>query len=219
MTSWSRVNNERVGRMKRVTSSAYTLLELMLVLAILIVLAAMAWPSVKKPWDAMRLRKAADQVRADWGKTRVRAMKTGHMQVFRFNPGESTYAIQAWSGPGDDLQRTADAASATNLTGDTTALAQEANMFAGRTENLPDGIWFMGLEVTVDARAADAAVAGGQAPSAGQPDPILFYPDGTTSHTHVVLANDRQQCVVVSLRGLTGMTMASDVLSVNEVRQ
>ena len=43
---------------------AFTLLELMLVMGILVAVAAIAWPTITRSYESVRLRKAADQVQA-----------------------------------------------------------------------------------------------------------------------------------------------------------
>ena len=35
--------------------------------------------------------------------------------------------------------------------------------------------------------------------------PIFFFPDGTTSTATLTVANDRQQAIEITLRGLTGL--------------
>ena len=49
--------------------------------------------------------------------------------------------------------------------------------------------------------------------------PVLFYPDGSCSNSQLTLNNERGAYVTVSLRGLTGMTMASELLSEGEIAQ
>ena len=44
--------------------------------------------------------------------------------------------------------------------------------------------------------------------------PIFFFPDGTTSTAAVLLKNDRDKCVEIRLRGLTGTGMICETTSV-----
>jgi hypothetical protein len=46
--------------------------------------------------------------------------------------------------------------------------------------------------------------------------PIFFFPDGTTSNAQMVLANEDQDTVTVTLRGLTGMVRLGRVEAVNQ---
>ena len=63
--------------------SAFTLLELLLVLALMVAAVAAALPSLKTSFSNQRLQKAAEQIRAEWTRARARAIKTGQTQIFR----------------------------------------------------------------------------------------------------------------------------------------
>ena len=80
---------------------AFTLLELMLVLGLLVAVMALAWPAIQHAYQGIRLKKTADQVVAAFGHARVLAMSTGVTQVFRFQPGTGQYTKMAM---GDDSQ-------------------------------------------------------------------------------------------------------------------
>src|SRR5262245_35950725 len=73
--------------------SAFTLLEVMLVLAILVAVTAVAWPQIHRAYETVRLRKAADQVQEALARARVQAMSSGLPQVFRFEPNSPRYTI------------------------------------------------------------------------------------------------------------------------------
>src|SRR5262245_48608432 len=72
---------------------AFTLLEVMLVMGILVAVAAIAWPTITRSYESVRLRKAADQVQAGLSHARVEAMSSGVSQVFRFEPNSPRYTI------------------------------------------------------------------------------------------------------------------------------
>lgn len=63
--------------------SGFTLLELLLVLALMVAAVAAALPSLRTSFSNQRLQKAAEQIRAEWTRARARAIKTGQTQVFR----------------------------------------------------------------------------------------------------------------------------------------
>jgi prepilin-type N-terminal cleavage/methylation domain-containing protein len=48
--------------------------------------------------------------------------------------------------------------------------------------------------------------------------PIFFYPDGQTSAAAILLKNESGRCIEIRLRGLTGISKASDISSVNDYR-
>ncbi|MFO0903634.1 MAG: prepilin-type N-terminal cleavage/methylation domain-containing protein [Pirellulales bacterium] len=192
----------------------FTLLELMLVLALMVVIAAIAWPSIKGTFASQRLRKAAEQLRAELGKTRVRAMRTGTIQTFRFQVGMGNFSSETWTASVEDVN----ASNATSFE----AMPGSAASPTSRQDSLPEGVIFHAAEVTLDARAAKLQGGGGGAGGAADgewSDPIFCYPDGTTSNTHIVLSNSRGQAIVVTLRGLTGLTMSGDLTSLEQLSQ
>ncbi len=66
-----------MGRPKAAARGGFTLLELMLVLAILLAVAALAWPVLSRAMAVERLRKAADRVHAEW--VRAEALVAHHV--------------------------------------------------------------------------------------------------------------------------------------------
>jgi prepilin-type N-terminal cleavage/methylation domain-containing protein len=78
------------GRRRR----GFTLLELMLVLAVIVVVTAMAVPALYRPLQNYKLKKGADHVRAIMGKAQLRAIKSGQVQVMLFLPGSGDLLVQ-----------------------------------------------------------------------------------------------------------------------------
>jgi len=72
---------------------------------------------------------------------------------------------------------------------------------------------FVGGETTLDSRAAmiSAESTTMLSAEAGWSQPILFYPDGTTSDARLTVANEQGRYIDVTLRGLTGVVKVSDV--------
>lgn len=207
----------RIGSPRR---HGYTLMEMLLVVAIMVTVAAMVLPALYGPMQDQRLRKAADLIRAEWATTRLTAMKTGRIQLFRYDVGANTYALEAWQGDSDDTdpQVPATAASTPRMTarqeGDKTA--DPAALDAGK---LPTDITFFQGQTTSDARSAqvDGTASSQTGSSSGESQMIVFYPDGTTTDATLTLTNER--CFVqLKLRGLTGQSQASDLLSQQELQ-
>lgn len=171
---------------------AITLLEVLLVLALLVMLSAMTWPALDRPMSNQRLRKAADQVRTGWARARVEAMTTGQTFAFRCTIGENRFEIAAQAGPEAVDSPPAD---------------QAAPAAASRQYSLPEDIRFAGGQTLFDSRAAMFGQSEGETvPAEGQvSEPILFYPDGTTSTATLILENQYHRQIEISLRGLTGV--------------
>jgi prepilin-type N-terminal cleavage/methylation domain-containing protein len=82
-----------------------TLLEVLLVMAILLTLAAVAYPTLSAMYGDVRVKAAADQVRAAWTEARAKAIEDG--RPYRFSVEESTgkYRVapdapEFWDGSG-----------------------------------------------------------------------------------------------------------------------
>lgn len=197
--------------MPRDAQRGMTLLELLLVLAIIVVVGALAAPMLRGPLENQRLRKSADLIRAEWNRARVRAMKSGRIQVFRSISESGEYSLQAWVADSDDLESTNDS----NRFG--TPVSSSGSNPTLDTRSLPEGLVFVGGDASIDRRGAE--VQNSFAPTEStQARPVLFYPDGTTSTARLVISNEkRNYYVVLSLRGLTGIAQASDLVTAREL--
>jgi Tfp pilus assembly protein FimT len=201
-----------------------TLLELMLVLALLVVIGSLTLPAFQVPFENQRLRKAGEVVRVQWNKARNKAMRTGQIQMFRLEVGAGTFQIMPYYTEQDYLE--ADATRAPAAAGATAAFSRSAAQFDDQAmavpQTLPDGVVFTHCEVKSDMRALQIQqdMQGTQVPIASPSLPILFFPDGTTSDARVVLTNQYQKLfLAVSLRGLTGTAKASHLVTVDELQQ
>jgi len=204
---------------------AFTLLELTLVLALLLIVASLAWPSLERPLSTHRLRVAADTVRGLWASTRVDAMDSGEVLMFRYAPGSNRYRIERQQADDGSSTTTSGGgtsgnASAGSTNGGDPLPARVARLPIQRT--LPDGITFASSEVTAADAPGDPTQ---QLPStmdattksdASWSQPILFYLDGTCSNARLVLKNDRDFSIEISLRGLTGVTTVGDIRGKDE---
>ena len=202
--------------------SGITLLEVLLVMALLVAIASMAAPALQGTLDGHRLRNAADTVRVAWTKARVEAMETGRTYLFRYQPSGNLYVVEPLYTQDDYLEsaevtRNGVAVNASSPLASTSA--DQPTVPVGETDTLAEGIVFTGSEATVDLRAA---LLTGEETTGGSLDnqwsaPIFFYPDGTTSTARLALANQRECYVLLTMRGLTGIVAVSGLLSAEEL--
>ncbi len=196
-----------------------TLLEIIMVLAVMVAVAAMSLPALYGPMEDQRLSKTAELIRAQWTKARVKAIKTGQIQVFRYTLAGDTYVIQPWSGEVDALEAAAgiQPTSSPGIPLDSSRLDVPTLPLGVNGSRLPDGMFFYAGQTTVDARAADIADQGTQGASpSDSANTIVFYPDGTTSDAKLTLTNER--CFIeIKIRGLTGAIRVSDLLTAEEL--
>ncbi|MEA1952541.1 MAG: hypothetical protein U9N87_14265 [Planctomycetota bacterium] len=108
---------------------AVTLVEVLLVLVVLTLIAATAWPALERSFANQRLRDAADLVRAEWAAARAEAMRLGAARQFHYTPEEQTY----WVDPCEDnTGSSGDSSESVNVPADAEA--------DGRYMTLPDEI-------------------------------------------------------------------------------
>lgn len=219
--------------------SAFTLLELVLVLALIVAISALAMPSFRGAMTTWRLRSAADQIRAAWNRTRADAIRDGEIYVFRFLPRSRHYIAAPWPDGSEfpvaiDLEVNAmNGGSETDLPqsrlsdlspqGPPSPTPEQQPLSSSESAELPDDVMFFGLafttqsgadEVSPSTQAEDSA-----APTDGWSAPILFFPDGTTSAARLYLNNDREQLIDVTLRALTGTSRVGEIQSVEGLQR
>ncbi len=191
----------------------FTLMEVLLVLALLAVLGAFAWPAIKKPFANRRLQAAADAVRVQWCQARGQAVRSGHTYAFRFAPGGDRFRL----GPADDANSLALGSMTNNLpSGDTSGLPPQEPTPPAQEGTLPDGITFVADDSPVndpDSQPYDPDNAGQSDSGGGWSDAILFFPDGTTTDAHVVITGQRGAGIRLTLRGITGSVTVGEPTS------
>ncbi len=169
-----------------------TLMELLLVVAIMVVVTAVAAPTVQQTLANQSLKKSADRVRVAMGQARVRAIKNGEEYAVFISPGGSYFSVAPF--------RTFEQQGA--LAGQRERDLAEGRASSFEDDLLPVGILFVAAESAMDARGADILSTSG---SKGALEPIFFYPDGTSQDAIITLQNQKQATVEVHLRGLTGI--------------
>jgi hypothetical protein len=212
-------------------SSGFTLFEVLLVLALIILIGALAMPGFSRTFENQRLREAGDIIRTAWAKGRIEAMKSGRTMLFRHEIGSNRYLLEPWHG-NDEYVELGDAAAATMLLVDEQlgfdqSKSGENGSFSlvtfGRIHTLPEGIKFFDSAQEVDARNLYLIQQMGMDTTLNTSyewsPPILFYPDGSASQAQLRLANSTtQRFVQLRLRGLTGIAYVSDILVATELQ-
>ncbi len=195
----------------------FSLLEVMLVLGLLVIVAALAYPSVTGPLDNNRLRHSADQIRATWARARTKAMESGRTYVFRCQPTTGSYEIEPWINNDDLLE--SDLVTQGGVAVGASAQEATAVSLGPKVESLPENITFMASEIVAEMRSQLLAATADSATEADQTwsAPIFFYPDGTSSTARLVLMNQHERYVMITIRGLTGVVTTRGLLTRDEL--
>ncbi len=184
---------------RNVIRCGFSLMELILVLAVLLAFASLTMPVVNATFSRQALIKGADLCRASMGQARVKAIKTGKIHAVFYAPGTSYLSVA----PFDNYQ-----AEASRAQQRIRQLDSRQTMVDFDDDILPRGVKFAAGEVEVTSRAAEALSTGN---GGGSLRPILFYPDGTSQNAEIVLQNEQGNMIQVILRGLTGTSTTSKI--------
>ena len=174
----------------------FTLLEMLLVLAILLTLFGLAWPSLTRLYGEHHLRQAAEQVRVQLTSARVRALDNGIGFQFRFEPGGRRFVVV----PEELLTPQAGARPQVAVTmGELSASMRfDATGFAGANQTLSTA-WLQSLP------------GGGALQGVAWSWPLKFSPDGTASDYRIIVGDSQNQEIALLVRGLTGGVTVSRV--------
>lgn len=189
-----------------------TLTELLLVLVLLVVVGSMAMPLLEGGFASIRLRRGKDQILAAWTEARIQAVQTGETHEFLFQPETGLYRVEPWQ-PGVEPG---------TVSLDVAPIETDATkpLWLPYEAQLPDDILFVEGDsltvVDVNQRTVETL---NQGSSSAWAAPILFYPDGTTSSASLLLQNERQLYQRITLRALTGVARASEVLTRDEAER
>jgi len=194
----------------RAAPRGYTLAEMLSVLAIITAVAALALPTVLRPYYKSELEDAARQVRNALSEARITAIETGRPQAFRFEPGGRRYEWSPRLLPGEET------VAAVAVDAPAAVLGVGAELNEAVVEELPAGVCFLAPEAGPAAAtdepavpAAPLAATAAGAEGEGWSDEIVFYPDGRAHTARIRLRGADEMEVALFLRGLTGTTTVS----------
>ena len=221
---------------KQLKYQAFTLIEIMLVLAILMVIASLSLQFTSGVLANYRVKQSSEDIRAEWTRLRVKSMEDGHVYCFRFSYGNNQYRVDRvldvhfsakFDSPdrarynNDDqiLDKTIDPDELSEqdyFLPDPDSELPELPVGFSRSTKLPTGCFFADCYVAPDARGRYYEGPSNYSfNSTSWSKPILFYPDGTTSTATILIKNNKSRCVEMHLRGLTGTVSIGAVGSIN----
>lgn len=175
-----------------------TLLEILLVVAVIAVLAAVAVPLWSVMLQSEKVTRAADILRAELGATRVMAIAEGEEYVFCYVPDSG----QFWKEP---------LSASTSFYQPVTGEAPTDKLALPPQNFLPEGVIFYRGEAQESVRSQQLEEEEGSGTNCSR---IIFYPDGTAQTAGIIVKNQYGDAIQVTLRGITGGTSASGWLDI-----
>lgn len=199
---------------------AFTLLEVILVLTILVVIAGLSWPQLLRYLRERTIREEAHSVRVELNRARIKAIDQGLTYQFRFEPDGQRFVVLPYDRPDIGAGSSLDPATGTASTSQPTAIVpivsgqlpkscrfdvpKVANPTSGAeqrvwTEKLPDE-WLL---LIPDGNALRETSWG---------PPIRFFADGSADDGAVTILDDDRRRIEISVRGFTGTVQASPLV-------
>ena len=199
---------------------AFTLLELLLVMSLLAIMASITLPQIAWLLGDQRLVRGGNLLREELMRARLEAMRSGRVYVIEAQVDTSVIKVRPYFSLTDSVN-------AIDQTGSQSALlngAEQAQIApvatdpmqqeeTERTIELPTEVFVANVAVVSSARASEIEQATLDNRAEGFGQPILFYPDGTTSTAAVVLTHPVHGRMTVKLRGITGDVTLSDLVA------
>jgi len=196
---------------RRPARGGYTLLEMMIVVAMVLVLASLSWPALRRPLAKSKLLGAAKQLRAYLARSRLEAIRSGTAQQFRYQPGTGYFEVSAKSTSQGGGGFTPVAFEGLD---EDEAAASESAYDEPEPSELPDGVRFCDPAVPDAPTVEPDLTALGD--GGGWSLPIVFYPNGRTFNARIRLQGAYGYYVDVTLRGLTGSSKVGEVRRAEE---
>lgn len=175
--------------------NAYTLFELMLVMAIILILAALISPLIfQRMQDDSKVGIAGDMVRARWNDCRTQAIDTSTPYRFAVIPNTGKFKIEPWTqgASGDSGQPNSGSGSGSSDNQPGLIIIED---------KLPEGVRF-GLKDTPISHDAEEPQGGDWVTVA------IFLPDGTAQDdVEITFGGKGMAPLTIQLRALTGTSM------------
>lgn len=194
---------------------AFTLLELLLTLAVLAAVAAVTIPQVGVLLGDRRLVRAGDLLRVEMTRLRVESMRQGRVIMLEGMIEGTQFRAKPFQSAADSTEALDQTGSQAGLLSGATQGVVTATIVDPADEeliDLPEDVVVTTVGVVSAARAMEIEQLTAANLGEGWSRPILFYPDGSTSTAIVMLTDPELGRVMVKLRGITGDVTVSEVL-------
>jgi hypothetical protein len=167
---------------------------MVLVMAVIVLMVGIAWPSLSTIRHRQHLHQSTETVKVRMMAARVHAIETGLTYQFRYAPGGREFVVVPYSEIPPDSPTSGTGAVARMAGTLATTVQFDADLSGGDTtstiglnpallEGIPEAVEFQGVSWSA---------------------PVLFFPDGTATGTEVVITAENQQSLRLTIRAFTG---------------
>lgn len=181
---------------------AFTMFEVLLVMAVVVMILGLAWPVLDRYRSEYRLRQGGLLIQSRLSSARVHAIDTGVPYEFRYEPGGQKFLVLPHDEQALHAQQVAGSHGPAKIAG---RLPSPQAQFDATAPGASGGQQIPGDWLTGIAAASEFSGATWSAP-------ILFYPDGTAAHATLTIRDKKSQSVTVSVRPLTGAVSVSKIV-------
>lgn len=184
---------------------AFTLLELLIALAVLTLVTLMAWPSVTRRLEENRLQRAGQQVRNEIADTRTRAVESGVLYQFLYEPGGRRFV---------SIPAERDGAAPRRAGVSLEVASDDLPRYAGE---LPEGLVFAGSADRLSVQKVQPELFSGLGDAAGLAGiawaaPVVFREDGSTDDDEFSVSDlKKSKSIPLEIRGFTGSALVGKV--------
>lgn len=214
---------------RRPGQTGFTLTELLIVMAVLVLLVSVSLPAVRRPLRKSELREAARELCATLGRSRLEAIESGTILQFRYRPGTGEFVVAPASSPIDDQPAAIEEPEFDSE--DSTTLVEQAVAPDDSAENkierldLPAGILFADPADSLDPVEGESGMPPVEtsvpvlAEESAWSAAVIFYPNGRATSATFRLRGQEDYYVDVSLRGLTGAATIGEIQSLPKLNE
>lgn len=188
----------------------FTLFELLLVLALIVVLGGLVAPALSGAFTHSKLNSAADDIQSAWSEARLAAIEQGRPVAFRCLIGGTEFETTPYVFGLDEVDTGSTEIRAERIGAGVEEDAEETGSTLA-SGDLADGLTFSEAAAANALDSTDPGVSSSVRDRSGWSPPIIFYPDGQSSDALVRIAHEEGRGITVTLRGLTGVSRKSEV--------
>ncbi len=170
----------------------YTLMEVMMVMAVMVMLSAIGYPAIDSFYSGVKVEAASDAVRAAWSEAQARAVSEGRPYRFSVVPGKGNYRVAPDS--------------ADYWAGSVPAADDPENPPLVLEKSLPRGIVFGSNGEGATAGDGETSLPDDAVPPGSWVTRAVFLPDGTAQDdVDEIIRLDNCRPITLHLRALTGV--------------